>query len=179
MADEPTSPQTKAEVLERMREGRAAWDALIGQVPDAVITEPLLPGSWSVKDLIGHVAAYEKWTAAQIQAANEGRAPTNMELYGVEELPADSESWDLDRQNAAIYAHYRDMPLADVRAIARRAFDDLLAALENVPEADLSRQDAQAWLGGTTLLDLIPGQSYGHYGQHVDDLRAVTGESAI
>jgi hypothetical protein len=144
-----------------------------------VLTEPLLPAGWSVKDLIAHVAAYEKWTAAQITAANDSRTPTNVELYGVEELSPDSEQWDLDRQNAAIYAHYRDMPLPDVRAIAAQAVADLVAAVEGVAGDDVSRPNAEAWLGDTTLLALIPGQSYAHYEQHADDLRAITGENAI
>ena len=94
-----------------------------------------------MKDLIAHVAAYENWTAAQIRAANEGRAPTDMELYGVEELPPDAEGWDLDRQNAAIYARYKDMPLAEVKIFAKRAFADLIAAVEGVGEEDLARPE--------------------------------------
>ena len=179
MTDQPAPPATKVALLERMREGRAVWDALIGQVPENVLTESLLPAGWSVKDLIAHVAAYERWTAAQINAANEGRTPTDMELYGVAEMPPDPEGWDLDRQNAAIYAHYRDMPPADVRAIAARASDDLIAAVEAVPDDDFQRPNAQEWLGGTTLLALVPGQSYAHYEMHVDDLKAVTGESLV
>ena len=111
MTEPSTRPGSKSELLERMRAGREEWDALIAQIPDSARTEPALAGGWSVKDLIAHVAAYENWTAAQIRAANEGRAPTDRELYGVEEMPPDPEGWDLDRQNAAIYARYKEMPL--------------------------------------------------------------------
>jgi hypothetical protein len=64
----------------------------------------VLAGGWSAEDLIVQVAACEKWTAVQIRAATDDRASTDMELYGVEEMPPDPEGWDLDRQNAAIYA---------------------------------------------------------------------------
>ncbi len=93
MSEPSTGPRSKAELLERMRAGREEWDALIAQIPDSARTEPALPGGWSVKDLIAHIAAYENWTAAQIRAANEGRAPTDRELYGVEEMPPDPEGW--------------------------------------------------------------------------------------
>ena len=102
MTESSTRPGSKGELLERMRAGREEWDTLIAPIPDRARTEPALAGGWSVKDLIAHVAAYENWTAAQIRAANEGRAPTDRELYGVEEMPDDPEGWDLDRQNAAI-----------------------------------------------------------------------------
>jgi hypothetical protein len=176
MTEPSTRPGSKTELLERMRAGREEWDALIAQIPDSVRTEPALAGGWSVKDLIAHIAAYENWTAAQIRAANDGRAPTNSELYGVEEMPPDPEGWDLDRQNAAIYARYKEMPLAEVMTFSNQAFVDLLAAVEAVPEDDIARTGAQTWTGDSTLLEIIPGQCYAHYAQHADELRSISGD---
>ena len=158
-----------------MRAGREGWDALIAQIPDSARTEPALAGGWSVKDLIAHVAAIENWTAAQIRAANEGRAPTDRELYGVEEMPPDPEGWDLDRENAAIYARYKEMPLAEVMTFSSQAFADLVAAVEAVPDEDVVRTGAHSWAGDTTLLEIIPGQCYAHYAQHADELRSISG----
>lgn len=175
MSEPSTRPGSKTELLQRMRAGREEWDALIAQIPDSARTEPVLAGGWSVKDLIAHVAAYENWTAAQIRAANEGREPTDRELYGVEEMPDDSEGWDLDRQNAAIYARYKEIPLAGVMTFSSQAFVDLVAAVEAVPDEDIARTGAQTWTGGTTLLEIIPGQCYAHYDQHADELRSISG----
>jgi len=176
MNDHARPAQSKIALIERMREGREVWDSLISQVPDSAITEPALPGGWSVKDLMAHVAAYENWTAAQIRAANERREPTNLELYGVEDVPEDPEGWDLDRVNAAIYDRYAAVSLAEVRTFAEHAFADLVAAVEAVPNPDLVAPDAQSWTGGETLLELVPRQSYAHYEHHLDDLRAVAGQ---
>ena len=176
MAEPSTRPGGKTELLERMRAGREEWDALIAQIPDRARTEPALAGGWSVKDLISHVAAYENWTAAQMRAANEGRAPTDRELYGVEEMPDDPEGWDLDRQNAAIYARYKEMPLADVMTFSSQAFDDLVAAVEAVSDEDVTRTGAQTWTGDANLLAIIPGQCYAHYQQHADELRSISGD---
>jgi hypothetical protein len=176
MTESSPRPESKTELLERMRAGREEWDGLIAQIPDSARTESALAGGWSVKDLIVHVAAYENWTAAQIRAANEGRAPTDKELYGVEEMPPDPEGWDLDRQNAAIYAQYKETPLAEVMSFSRQAFANLVAAVEAVSDADLSRVGAQAWTGDTTLLEIIPGQCYAHYEQHADELKSIAGD---
>jgi len=176
MTEPSPRPGSKTELLERMRAGREEWDALIAQIPDSARTEPALAGGWSVKDLIAHVAAFENWTAAQIGASNEGRAPTDKELYGVEEVTVDPEGWDLDRQNAAIYARYKETPLAEVMRISNQAFADLVAAVENVAEEDFARPGAQAWTHDSTLLEVIPGQCYAHYEQHVDDLRSISGD---
>jgi hypothetical protein len=176
MAEPSTQPRTKTELLERMRTGREEWDALIGQIPDSVHTEPALAGGWSVKDLIAHVAAYENWTAAQIRAANEGRVPTDKELYGVEQMPLDPEGWDLDRQNAAIHARYQEMPLAEVMTFSRQAFADLVAAVEAVSDEDVARTGAQTWTGDRTLLEIVPEQCYAHYEQHAGELRSISGD---
>jgi hypothetical protein len=173
MTESSPRPESKTELLERMRAGREEWDGLIAQIPDSARTESALAGGWSVKDLIVHVAAYENWTAAQIRAANEGRAPADSERYGVEEMPPDPEGWDLDRQNAAIYAQYKETPLAEVMSFSRQAFANLVAAVEAVSDADLSRVGAQAWTGDTTLLEIIPGQCYAHYEQHTDELKSI------
>jgi hypothetical protein len=189
MAEASTSPKSKNELLERMRAGREEWDALIAQIPDSARTEPALPGGWSVKDLIAHVAAYEHWTAAQIRAANEGRTPTNSELYGSDETPGDPEEWDIgedvvnqtepdiiDRQNARIYAQYKETPLAEVMTFSSQAFADLMAAVEAVSEEDVTRPGAQTWTEDSTLLEIIPGQSYAHYEQHTGELRSISGD---
>ena len=176
MTEPSRAPGSKTQLLERMRDGRQEWDALIAQVPDSARTEPALPGGQSVKDLIAHVAAYENWTAAQIRAANEGRAPTNRELYGVDEMPDDPESWDLDRQNAAIYARYKEMPLAEVMTFSSQAFADLIAAVEAVPEEDIASTGAHTWTEDKTLLEIVPGQCYAHYEQHADELRSISGD---
>jgi len=171
-----THPRSRAELLERMRAGREEWDALISQIPERVLTAPLLASGWSVKDVIAHVAAIENWTAAQIRAAVEHRTPTDMELYGVEEVLPDPEGWDLDRENAAIYERYKEMPLAEVMAFSGRAFHDLLATIGRVPEVDFARRGAQPWTGDESLLEIIPGQCYAHYEQHFDELKAISGD---
>jgi hypothetical protein len=189
MAETSAQPTSKNELLERMRAGREEWDALIAQIPDSARTEPALPGGWSVKDLIAHVAAYENWTAAQIRAANEGRTPTNSELYGSDETPGHPEEWDIgedvvnqtepdivDRQNARIYAQYKETPLAEVMTFSSQAFADLMAAVEAVSEEDVTRTGAQAWTEDATLLEIIPGQCYAHYEHHLDDLRSISGD---
>ena len=149
---------------------------MIDQIPESVRTEPALAGGWSVKDLIAHVAAYENWTAAQIRAANEDRAPTDRELYGVEAMPDDPEGWDLDRQNVAIYAQYKETPLAEVMTFSHQAFADLVAAVEAVSDEGLANTGAHAWTEDSTLLEIIPSQCYAHYELHADELKSISGD---
>lgn len=166
-------PASKAALLARMRAERAVWDGLVAAVPTPIRTLAVLPDCWSVKDLAAHIAVYERWTAAQLAAASAGRRATDWELYGVERLPPEAATWDVEQQNHAIYDQYKDVALAEVTVFAERAFSDLVTSVAAVPEEDLRRAGLQAWRGHLTLLEIVPAQSYEHYQPHIDDLRAV------
>jgi hypothetical protein len=178
MSDGLSAPTSKAELLQRLRDERLAWDNLMATVPDDIATAPNLPNGWSVKDLMAHIAAYENWTAAQIRAFNEGRQATDMELYGVEQLPAEARDWDTEQINSSIYGQYQNQPLDEARLFAGQSFNELVEALERISEEDLLRPGALEWVREGNLLAAIPEQSYDHYAMHVDDLRTVAGRMA-
>ncbi len=178
MSDATPAPATKAELLDRLRGERLALDNLIATVPAVVASEPNLPNEWSVKDLLAHIATYERWTAAQLRAFLEGRKATDMELYGVEQLPPEAKGWDLEQINASIYEQHKDLPYEDARAFAGQSFSDLMEALEIMSEDDLLRPGALDWVQEENLLAAIPGQTFGHYAMHIDDLRTVAGRMA-
>ena len=178
MSDSTPGPTTKEDLLHHLREERLAFDNLVATVPEVVAIEPNLPDGSSVKDLLAHIAAYERWTAAQMRAANEGRAPTDMELYGRESLPPEAQSWDTDQINASIRDQYQDLAYAEAREFAGSAFNELVKAIEATSEDTLLRSGAQAWVQETNLMAAIPGQSYAHYAMHMDELKTVAGRMA-
>ncbi|HLJ81222.1 MAG TPA: maleylpyruvate isomerase N-terminal domain-containing protein, partial [Ktedonobacterales bacterium] len=63
---------SKSVLLEKLDAARTQWDALIAEVPEARITRPGAAGDWSVKDVLAHVAVYERWTADQLNAMMRG-----------------------------------------------------------------------------------------------------------
>jgi hypothetical protein len=168
-------PHTKDALLDRIRAGRNDFDTVLLAVPPEAVNEPLFAGGWSVKDLVAHIAAYEQWTAAQIMAAIEGRRATDQDLYGVEELPEDPEGWDLDRQNAAIRERYAELSYPDALAFAEASFNRLLSALTALPDDDVVRPGVQSWTEGQAVIDVVPGQTYRHYGQHLPPLKELAG----
>jgi hypothetical protein len=178
MSESAPSPATKEDLLHHLREERLAFDNLVATVPEEVAIGPNLPDGSSVKDLLAHIAAYERWTAAQMRAANEGREPTDMELYGRESLPPEAQNWDTDQINAGIREQYQDLSFAEAREFAGSAFQELVEAIEATSEDDLLRSGAQAWVRESNLMAAIPDQSYAHYAMHMDELRTVAGRMA-
>jgi GrpB-like predicted nucleotidyltransferase (UPF0157 family) len=163
---------TKTALLACVEEGRGDWERLLVQVGQERMTEPGVDGDWSVKDIVAHVAAYERWTAGQIAAATRGAEPTNMELYGVDVVPPGIDTFDMHARNAAIAAHNRDIPLDDVIATAQHAFEALVDAIHDAPEEVLTDPNALDWAGGTPLIEIAADNSYRHYDQHAPAIRA-------
>jgi hypothetical protein len=162
---------TRAELLERMEAGRAGWERVLVRIAEPQLTAPLLANGWSVKDVVAHVMAYERWTAAQVRAAARGDEPTTRELYGTDDIPPGVDTLDTDARNVALHAYYRDTPLAEVMAGSQHAFDALLAVVQETPEEQLADPGLSPWLGGVSWLRLVPQQSYEHYEQHLPELR--------
>ena len=82
-----SAPSTKAELLATMRRVRAEWNALMAAVGEARMGEPDVVGTWSVRDAIAHLSAYERWTAARGRADPDGVPATHSNLYGRDDLP--------------------------------------------------------------------------------------------
>jgi hypothetical protein len=172
------APTNKAELLQRLQEKRLDFDNLIATVPAITAEEPNLPNDWSVKDLLAHVAAYERWMAGNIQAVNEGRLPTDAELYDEGQVLDSGDPYDLDTLNASIYEHFHGKSWPEIRAFAGDAYARLIEAISNAPEEDFEREGLHPWLDNGSLLSRLPELTYGHYADHDADLRTVAGRMA-
>jgi hypothetical protein len=153
---------TKTQVLDTLQTERRKWDALLAEVSEARMTEPIEDGWWSVKDIIDHIAWHAQQIAAVLQA-DTGHSVTRRWL------------WDLrpDQRNAILFTERRDRALPEVLADAHQAFQQLVAAVQALtPEDVRTVQDlpniptvGQPW-------KLIADHSYTHYQRHMPSIRA-------
>ncbi|MEW6716981.1 MAG: DinB family protein [Chloroflexota bacterium] len=147
----------KSTLMEKLKAGRAEWEALLARIVDKKLVQPGVVGEMSVKDIIAHVTWYER----EIVDVLQKRA-----LVG-------SELWDLpqDQRNAAIFEAYRERSLSQVTEEGRQVFEQLVAALQSFPGDDLSdpvqfRDMPADWIPW----DIIAQNSYEHYQQHIPDI---------
>jgi hypothetical protein len=113
---------TKDETIERLVSARRRWHAALGDVPRDRMELAGAIGSWSVKDLIAHVSAYEAYvTDRLLEALNEdeyepaqtGEALTQyIGRYGYPDFG--SPLLDDDEANALVRLFTRADPLDDV-----------------------------------------------------------------
>lgn len=148
---------TPVDLMARIRKDRAEFAALwAGLSNEQMIQRPGPQSDWSVKDLMAHIASWERHMLENVRLLLKGEAPHIAD--------------DEDTVNAGVFAENKDRALADVRA----EFAGQMALLEErlSPLSEDQINDAQHFpqLNGKPLLYPIIGDTFGHYGVHRSDL---------
>ncbi|MCY3572646.1 MAG: ClbS/DfsB family four-helix bundle protein [Chloroflexi bacterium] len=158
MSEDWITYMTADDLLERARTERAELAALWqGLTPQQMTRRPGPQPDWSVKDLIAHITWWEQSATNWVSRALSG------ELLTRTETP--------DELNARIFADNRDLPLAtalDYFAASWRPLEDLLLRLsdEELNDAELCN------IREMPLLYFLVGNTFAHYADHVEELRA-------
>jgi len=145
--------------LSTVRSTRAELDSAITALVDEQMLEPGASGEMSVKDILAHIAWFER------------------EMIGVlhQRALAGSDLWNLpsDERNAVIYRLNRQRSLQDIRQEAEAVFQQLLGELENLDEAALDdpgrfRDMPADW----SPRQLLAENTSEHYQHHLADIHA-------
>lgn len=112
-----------------MERSRAATLTLLGRLPEAEILRPRTQGEWSIKDVLGHIAAWEEEGTERLRLITRGQGH-RMVFY---ETMADA-----DRFNVRAVAGARSTPLAGVLRRLARARQRLVAVLRRLPPRSLN-----------------------------------------
>ena len=151
----------RAQLLAEMLEGRRRWDATLDRVPRERMSEPAFEGGWSVKDIVAHVAAWERVAAARLEhGLGRGRA-----LDPLEDLP-------LDERNQRYFEANREAQLDDVIAGELEAWAQLLSIVEALDEADLHDPSRLRLRGDVEPWQMIAANSHEHFDEHIPQIEA-------
>jgi uncharacterized protein (TIGR03083 family) len=148
-----------AELSELIRSTSIRLELLLAQLSVAEINQPGAVGVWSVKDVLAHLAFWERFAVNTLQSIARGETPV---------LGADDET---ERKNASVVAQYYQRPLAAVVADWQQAREELLDALEELDDQMLNDPDYFPWSEGRPLLDRIAGNSFDHEQEHIEQIR--------
>ena len=151
---------TVAELSALIRATSTRMELLLAQLSVAEINQPGAVGVWSVKDVLAHIAFWERYTVIMLQSIAHGETP---------DLVADDAT---ERNNASVVAQYYQRSLAAVIADWQQAREELLDALEDLDDEDLNDPDRFPWSAGRSLLDRIGSNSFDHEQEHIEQIRA-------
>jgi uncharacterized protein (TIGR03083 family) len=149
----------KLTFINKVQEAREEWQSLLTEVDRSRMTEPGLPGGWSVKDVIAHITWYEREMIGMLKA----RALEGSDLW---QLPQ-------EKRNVPIYEENKDRPLEEVLSEAEQVYDQLFEAIASLSDDELVdpshfRDMPSEW----APWDVMAGNTYEHYHQHIPDIRA-------
>jgi len=139
------------ELLSRLQESRDELVSAIQGLPDDKLTAPLA-GEWSAKDIMGHIASWDEFTASDLRRIACGRLPC---------LAAFRED-EVDNWNAFLMRPRRVFPLPQIQAEFEEARAEMLAALKGLPEALLAK--------GTMVRNIV-GVFANHEKSHAQQIR--------
>jgi hypothetical protein len=154
----------REEAIRDLESGQSALDSLYARLSGVQMEQPATigGGSWSAKDLLGHVAAWEQLAVQTIAA---WRAESD--------LPAEGSWPGTDVFNARVQERTSKQLLDDVRQHASDTHRALVRAVETLTDAEW-----QSTRGDRSLayrLGAITGGATGnfrHVFDHLDDLKA-------
>ena len=130
----------KRQLLDRVHQQRAHWDALLAEVGEERMELPGVTDDWTFKDIVAHLTAWWRREVGCVEAVRRGEQP----------VPHPDQR-DVQVINQWTYLTNRDRPLPDVLRDAQAAWQQFEAALQAIPEQDLAESGRFDWLDGQAL----------------------------
>ena len=154
-------PTSKTEVIAAMVSARTEFDSRIKQIDRRTMTRPGAAGEGSIKDIIAHVTAYDRWLALTLGL--RGIKPPDL---WIDDSP-------LDDFNRLVFKENRDKPLDEVLRESEEIWGEILKDTQAAPEAYLfNERSVEGVPYRFRPCDILRSESYGHYLDHVPALHA-------
>lgn len=163
MADELTS---KKELLEAIREERAALEKAVDALEEGQMLDPVFEGGWSVKDTLAHITSWEQLMIGWVEQSLRGEEP---------QRPVTGDDW-VDRLNERLHEENVDRSLDEVLEQFADSYQEALALVERLEEDDLFDPERFPWRDGSPLWQMVAANTNWHYKDHrqaIADLAAI------
>jgi hypothetical protein len=154
----------KPRLLGLMEQEYATLEAVLAVLDSPQVTQPGVYGDLSVKDVLAHIATWQRMEVGWLQTSLRGE-PVVRYAPGYE-LSNDDGDAVTDRFNAQIFEENRDKPFATVLADLRTSHTDLLALVQTLSDDDLQSPQRFDWWDGEPIWTSIAGNSYEHVREH-------------
>jgi hypothetical protein len=145
---------SRADLLKRLD---THWQELLAScagLSEAELVEPGVTGTWSVKDIIGHVSVWEEEALAHLPAVLAGKRPPRYSVtHG-----------GINAFNEQMTARNRDLSLAEVMRLRDDTHRRLVEIVQGVPESECGSD--------TRFRRRLRLDTYGHYAVHTRAIRA-------
>ena len=165
-----THAMSSDDVFATLREVSTKLDALLERLDETEMKGVAIHGDWMVKDMLAHLAAWERLEAGWIEAVLAGETP----LLYAPDFEWNEPDWrkrveTIHRYNAHVLEQSKERALDDVLAEFRTTQRRMQALVRRLPEHALTDPTVLFWLAVEVPRDPwtpIPVNSYEHYIDH-------------
>lgn len=157
----------RRELMHHLQVGRTRLEDALAGLHDDMLLNPALDNGWSVKDLLAHLAFWEK---------RAGDIYLGLVIGDIASL--EGADLSVDELNARALDQNRLLSLSQVRENEAWAYHALRRLAAAAPEEHLFDPRCFAWTGGRPFAEWIANNTYGHYDEHIPALLAWRGRSA-
>jgi hypothetical protein len=151
-------PITRSELLAEIDQEWANVERVCFGLSEAEMVTPGIQGEWSVKDILVHLSAWEKYLLDRLGYVMTGQRP---------QYPAMASWDDVHHFNAQVYEANKDRPLTSVIIEFRSLYRGVMAVLEALDEEMLNKPFTYDFPNDAlTLMQLIWANTIEHYREH-------------
>lgn len=151
----------RRELLREMQAGRARLEVALFGLRDETLLLPGLNGGWSIKDLLAHLAFWQK---------RVGDIYLGLVIGDMSNLEGTDLS--IDALNALVLERNHLTPLVQVRENESWAYQALMRLAAAAPEEHLFDPQRFTWTRGRPFVEWITGNTCEHYDEHLPALLA-------
>jgi hypothetical protein len=156
--------ESKEELLTQLTDVYTRWEEKLASLTEDEIITRHLPSNLSIKDVIGHLRAWQQRSIARLEAALNGKEP----LYPAWSAGMTPSSEDnVDRYNAIIHEAYLHQPWSKVHAEWSEGFLRFLELAKAIDEDALFEMGRYSWLPEYPLAAVLKG-SLEHHEEHLE-----------
>lgn len=148
--DVTVTVQRREAFLADEKDARATWDAAVAAVPITLVADRVLPAARSVKDLVAHMAAWERWAEERLAARIEGGPALQIPDWHAFE----------HEFNERAYGKWKDEPWDAVASEAASAYAAFRELVEQLDDEQLAKTEG-----------LITGCGSRHYAEYLGHIR--------
>ncbi|HZU66051.1 MAG TPA: ClbS/DfsB family four-helix bundle protein [Ktedonobacteraceae bacterium] len=152
----------KARLLDEINSNYATLETALASLKQEQMTTPVVTGDWSIKDILAHLAAWHRYLLIHLQAAMRNEEPADKGFTG---------GGDTDTMNARFYEQNKIRSLDDVQADFRATYRQVVEAVQALSDEDLFDPQRFAWMKGNALWELVAGNTYEHYQEHLQSIQ--------
>jgi len=161
-------PHNLKDLLEVVRTEWNNLETLINEFSDSQKTTLGVEGNWSIKDIMVHISAWEKFALDRIQATLTGQ-PIKYPIIKGEQF--------VDQFNHQVYDANKDLSLEEVHSDFQKSHQVLMDHIASMNNDVLSRKLPFDWAGNLTIQLVISSNTHWHYVEHAESIEKWLGNN--